>query len=72
MRDSGPALSDQRIKGAQHRGLAALVTEHCEAPAGFILINSSAVGGGGDQVLPLSSRADALALDRRSSCRLRG
>jgi hypothetical protein len=42
-------LNDECIRGAQHCRLAALIAEHREAPAGFVLINSLQFGGVGDK-----------------------
>jgi hypothetical protein len=47
--DGGPAFNYQRIEGAQHRRLAPHITKHRQAPAGFVAIHSSQIGGVGDK-----------------------
>jgi hypothetical protein len=51
-------LNDERIKGAQHSCLAALIAEHREAPAGFVHA-APAVSG----LRELAGRATRVALD---------
>jgi hypothetical protein len=53
-------LFDQRIKGAQHSGLPALIAQHSEAPAGFVFVDSSQVSGCGDKARHLP--ADPMGL----------
>jgi hypothetical protein len=57
-----PALLAERIKGAQHRCLAAPITQHSEAPAGFVFIDWRQIGGFGDKSCHLPTEPVRLLL----------